>query len=1025
MKRNRTLVCLIARIALMVLALPTSRAAESGAGAVEGRVFNAATGAALANARVALEGTDRQVVTDGTGSFRFNGVPAGEVRVSVHYVGLASQSAAVQVPPGGTVQREFDLTPAGATAGTAGEVVRMDKFKVVEESQMSLQALAMNEQRSAPNIKNVVAADEFGDRGHENLGEFLHFLPGVAVDVPGDSGPASVSLRGFPSNNSGVLLDGAEVAGARSNTRALDLHDVPMVNVSRVEVTKVPTPDMPATGLGGSINLISRSGFENRRAVLSYELYTLLNSNNGFTFRGGHRNQSDSVSPRFVHPSFEINYLKPINKSLAITAGFSSTWRMKTHSADARDEIPTWNLVSGVQRDSVWQAPIQLYKSGSGQVGAEWKITPNDTLSANLQYREFSMEVHRSRMQVTYGAGVVGDAKFSQGAATGVGVATQGTGSEYEHKTNNRQAALRFRHNGGVWRFDASGSHSLANYAKADVDDGYFFTVPATIQNLVIRGDGIPEGGGVPTRYSAFSRTGGAVDIYDGANYSIDTATSNQIDNDTAKSAARMDLARDFATTVPVTVKVGASIDRMTRDARTFSKTWSFRPNGASDVTARLARNLDVFDEAFLAVAPKVYGVQLRDVSMRKIYNFFLEHPNWFVLDEPGAYQSFVTSSREFQETVTAGYVRADARMFKNRLWVVSGVRFEQTDVSGRGPLDDINAQYQRNANGTFVRNAAGQRVLITSDALALRKLRYTERGAHAESDYHGFYPSLNATYNLSDHFVLRGAYARTLGRPDTSFITPGTTVSDPDVANPTITVNNPALVPWTADNYDLSIESYNFKGGFGSVGVFQKNIRDFFGSVRTRVTPELLALYGLQNDGSLSNYEIATQDNVGDAKITGVEFNYRQSLTFLPAWANGFQIFVNATKLRLSGSTTADFTGFNPSKLAGGVNFIRARYFIKLNYSYQGETRRAAVGANAANGIPAGTYNYQGKRARLGISAQYSVSKRLSVYASIMDLGGFELLNRQYAASTPEYARGNRIQELGYYTTLGIKGSF
>ena len=41
------------------------------------------------------------------------------------------------------------------------------------------------------------------------------------------------------------------------------------------------------------------------------------------------------------------------------------------------------------------------------------------------------------------------------------------------------------------------------------------------------------------------------------------------------------------------------------------------------------------------------------------------------------------------------------------------------------------------------------------------------------------------------------------------------------------------------------------------------------------------------------------------------------------------------------------------------------------------------------------------------------------------MDLGGFELLNRQYAASTPEYARGNRIQELGYYTTLGIKGSF
>jgi TonB-dependent receptor len=797
------------------------------------------------------------------------------------------------------------------------------------------------------------------------------------------------------------------------------------VNVSRIEVTKVPTPDMPATGLGGSVNLISRSGFENRHAVLSYEAYTLLNSNNGFTFRGGHRNQTDSVSPRFVHPSLEVSYLKPINKSFAITAGFSSTWRMKTHSADSRDEIPTWNLIDGIQRDSVWQAPIQLYKSGSGQLGAEWKISPSDTLSTNLQYREFSMEVHRSRLQVNYGTGVVGNAKFSQGAATGVGVATQGTGSEYEHKTNNRQAALKFRHAGSIWRFDASGSYSLANYAKSDVDDGYFFTVPATIQNLVIRGDGIPDSGGVPTKYSAVSRTGAPVDVYDGANYSIDTATSNQIDNDTEKVSARMDLARDLPTRLPVTVKIGTSIDRTARDVRTYSKTWNFRPNGSSDVTARLARNFDVFDDAFLAVAPKVYGVPLRDISMRKTYNLFLEHPTWFVLDDAAAYQNFVTNSREFQETVTAGYARADARLLNNRLWLVGGLRFERTDVSGRGPLDDINAQYQRNANGTFVRNAAGQRVLITNDALALRKLRYKERAAYAESDYHGFYPSLNASFNLGDHFVLRGAYARTLGRPDTSLITPGTTISDPDVASPTITVNNPALVPWTADNYDLSIESYNFMGGFGSIGVFQKNIKDFFGSVRTRVTPDLLATYGIQDDGSYSNYDLVTQNNAGDAKITGVEFNYRQSLTFLPAWASGFQVFVNATKLQLSGSTTADFTGFNPSKLAGGVNFIRARYFIKLNYSYQGETRRGAVAASAANGIPAGTYNYQGKRARLGISAQYSLAKSLSVYASIMDLGGFELLNRQYAPSTPEYARGNRIQELGYYTTIGIKGSF
>ena len=154
----------------------------------------------------------------------------------------------------GVTQREFEL-------GRAGEVVRLQEFTVVADREMSAQALAMNEQRYAPNLKNVVAIDEYGDRGDENLGEFLRFLPGVSID---DSGLVAleVTMRGFPSSNTPLMLDGGEMVGARSgDTRAVSLLEVPMSNVSRVEVTKVPTPDMPASSLGGSINLISRSGF--------------------------------------------------------------------------------------------------------------------------------------------------------------------------------------------------------------------------------------------------------------------------------------------------------------------------------------------------------------------------------------------------------------------------------------------------------------------------------------------------------------------------------------------------------------------------------------------------------------------------------------------------------------------------------------------------------------------------------------------------------------------------------------------
>jgi iron complex outermembrane receptor protein len=303
---------------------------------------------------------------------------------------------------------------------------------------------------------------------------------------------------------------------------------------------------------------------------------------------------------------------------------------------------------------------------------------------------------------------------------------------------------------------------------------------------------------------------------------------------------------------------------------------------------------------------------------------------------------------------------------------------------------------------------------------------RYVERGTHAERDYRGYYPSISTTYSISENLVLRGAYARTIGRPNISAVVPSATFSEPTVATPTITVTNPGLKPWTADSFDFTVESYHLKDGFGSFGVFQKNIKDFFGSVRTAATPALLELYGLPNDPAYLAYEIATTTNTGDAKITGVEYSYRQLLTFLPAWARGFQVFFNGTKMTLSGSTTADFTGFNPSSYAGGINFIRSRYFIKLTCTYQGETQRGAVGASVANGIPAGTFNYQDARTRWGISAQYSLSKRFAVYGAMTDLnGGFNPTTLSYAPGTPDFAKPQRYQELGSTITLGVKGQF
>ncbi|MSU48451.1 MAG: TonB-dependent receptor [Opitutus sp.] len=86
-------------------------------------------------------------------------------------------------------------------------------------------------------------------------------------------------------------------------------------------------------------------------------------------------------------------------------------------------------------------------------------------------------------------------------------------------------------------------------------------------------------------------------------------------------------------------------------------------------------------------------------------------------------------------------------------------------------------------------------------------------------------------SYSFTENFVARAAYARTIGRPDLNFIIPSRTITDPGSAEATrtITTTNAALAPWTADNYDLSFESYSVKGATVAVSLFRKNITSFF----------------------------------------------------------------------------------------------------------------------------------------------------------------------------------------------------
>jgi TonB-dependent receptor len=413
----------------------------------------------------------------------------------------------------------------------------------------------------------------------------------------------------------------------------------------------------------------------------------------------------------------------------------------------------------------------------------------------------------------------------------------------------------------------------------------------------------------------------------------------------------------------------------------------------------------------------------VRWLSAAKLYDLYQAHPTWFVLNESAAHTNQVNATKTIEETITAAYLRSDWKFFDNRLWLVAGARYERTDDEGWGPLNDIRATYRQDANGNLLRDAAGRLIPVTTNALERTKLQYILKGAHTKRDYDGVYPSVNASYSLTPNLVARAAYAKTIGRPNFPEIIPGMTITDPDATtlNKTITIVNSGLQPWSADNFDLSLEAYEVRGAVASVSLFQKDLKNFFGSTRTDATIEELASFGLSED--YLDYDIITKRNVGNATIRGVEFSYRQSLGPVVPWLRGFQVYTNVTLMDLGGPNAEDLTGFSPRTVQWGVSYTRPKFSARVNVN-QNKWRRAAP-ATASATVRPGSYTYFAPQVKIDATVSYMFSRRYSVYADVRNLMGTAQRRGVYSPDTPVYARIDLAQYPAAAFTLGLKGEF
>lgn len=213
---------------------------------VRGKVVDP-EGRPLVGASLELEGTSLSTRTDGTGQYRLPQVPAGAFTLKVDYLGFAAKVQQVEIGEAGSLVLDVKLD----------RIESSDTVTVIAEPIREGQARALNQQRTAINIQNIVAADQMGRFPDPNAAEATQRIPGITLQRDQGEG-RYVVVRGSEARLSSMTLNGERIPSTEGDIRNVALDVVPADLLQAIEVSKALTPDMDGDAIGGAVNLVTR-----------------------------------------------------------------------------------------------------------------------------------------------------------------------------------------------------------------------------------------------------------------------------------------------------------------------------------------------------------------------------------------------------------------------------------------------------------------------------------------------------------------------------------------------------------------------------------------------------------------------------------------------------------------------------------------------------------------------------------------------------------------------------------------------
>ncbi len=944
-------------MAVFVLPLLSATLLAQSTGAISGRVYDSATGKSLQGAIVRVQGTSGLDYSADDGRFHISGLPAGPVTVEVEYVGLDPLTQQVTITPGTTTS--FD-------AGLKSNVLVLDAFTVSETARG--QSLAVNLQRTASGIVNIVSEETFGKMQGGNIGNALHYLPSITMNEDQDGQVGGINIRGVESEYNAVLIDGNRVS-----SRGFDTRNISGDGITNVEVIKAPTPDRDGDAIGGMVNLKTRSAFQRDGRWTRLDFNATLNDLVDKWGYGGSIGYSDIFSVL----GKEKNLGVALSLSYYDSNRYSKNADIDWERVPAEGSPPAWNIAEQEQaagrplwfmEATHWEWDTRETQNYGANASFDFRfdefnsiyvrptwgaykrqgITFEDDIDVDTRYQETGSRKTYAFITPTTGRGTPGSSG-SRGRYQWIG-----TDDEREQTLYSVAFGGRNERADSLLTYDFVASRRKTQYLT-DLE----FEIGAQPNNPYILWE-----------YETVAQWKGDIIINQLTDYDLsdpslisygEMADATELTTEDTLSA-QIDWERNFSLSgnKSFTFKTGAKYRNIESENDENANVWETDEDFPYDAVVDPTNEVLFMKRKYHNVYPK---------RARALLN---SNPELFELLVDDTLADSALADYKGDETTTAAYVMGTFR--SGRHTIVGGVRWEKVEWNSTKNEADFSFVPEIDEQG----EEQARRVL---DAIRVAKFG---------SSYDNFLPGIHFRHELTDRLILRESYNRSYGKPRLSQLTMGYYKNeDGDIEE-----GNPFLEPAISDNYDIQLEYYTKNHGLYSIGVFRKDIKDF--TYEHTLNFNDLDANGKPIPISGGELEYTQPRNGSSAKNTGVELMARQQLVFLPGFLKGLSVDLSATFLNTEAvypnRTDRDdlpLPGFSDTVYTARLGYDWGNFRSRLSYRYR-EDYVEGLGADITED------EFFGAQERVDAEISYRFGKGIRLYANGTNLSNRPLVSYQ-----------------------------